>query len=153
MQQDSEGIYDPAFWPYAMTALEDRIRAAETGGGGKRGTVLSLAFEKVRADDETKVRNFEGTIELYNFQTGTYDEIADWQLDFESDPALEMQYVNGDNQIRVRYRLSEEKKGEEYHENYGYYEAPNLIVKAKEIPSDQYLEKLLAEEPNADTEN
>ena len=153
MQQDSEGIYDPAFWPYAMTALEDRIRAAETGGGGKRGTVLSLAFEKVRADDETKVRNFDGTIELYNFQTGTYDEIANWQLDFESDPALEMQYVNGDNQIRVRYRLSEEKKGEEYHENYGYYEAPNLIVKAKEIPSDQYLEKLLAEEPNADTEN
>lgn len=153
MQQDSEGIYDPAFWPYAMTALEDQIRAAETGGGGKRGTVLSLAFEKVRADDETKVRNFDGTIELYNFQTGTYDEIANWQLDFESDPALEMQYVNGDNQIRVRYRLSEEKKGEEYHENYGYYEAPNLIVKAKEIPSDQYLEKLLAEEPNADTEN
>ena len=153
MQQDSEGIYDPAFWPYAMTALEDRIRAAETGGGGKRGTVLSLAFEKVRADDETKVRNFDGTIELYNFQTGTYDEIANWQLDFESDPALEMQYVNGDNQIRVRYRLSEEKKGEEYHENYGYYEAPNLIVKAKEIPSDQYLEKLLSEEPNADTEN
>lgn len=153
MQQDSEGIYDPAFWPYAMTALEDRIRAAETGGGGKRGTVLSLAFEKVRANDETKVRNFDGTIELYNFQTGTYDEIANWQLDFESDPALEMQYVNGDNQIRVRYRLSEEKKGEEYHENYGYYEAPNLIVKAKEIPSDQYLEKLLAEEPNADTEN
>ena len=60
--------------------------------------------------------------------------------------------MNADNQIRVRYRLSEEEKGEEYHENYGYYEAPNLIVKAKEIPPEQYLENLLAEEPNADTE-
>lgn len=46
MQPDSEGIYDPAFWPYAMTALEDKIQAAETGGGGKRGTILSLVFEK-----------------------------------------------------------------------------------------------------------
>ena len=53
----------------------------------------------------------------------------------------------------MRYRLSEEEKGEEYHENYGYYEAPNLIVKAKEIPPEQYLENLLVEEPNADTEN
>lgn len=44
--------------------------------------------------------------------------------------------MNADNQIRVRYRLSEEEKGEEYHENYGYYEAPNLIVKAKEIPPE-----------------
>ena len=34
-----------------------------------------------------------------------------------------------------------------------YYEAPNLIVKAKEIPPEQYLENLLAEEPNVDTEN
>lgn len=37
MQPDSEEIYDPAFWPYAMTALEDKIQAAETGGGGKTG--------------------------------------------------------------------------------------------------------------------
>ena len=153
MQPDSEGIYDPAFWPYAMTALEDKIQAAETGGGGKRGTILSLAFEKARTEDGTKIRNFNGIIELYNFQTGTYDEISDWEIDFASDPALEAQYVNADNQIRVRYRLSEEEKGEEYHENYGYYEAPNLIVKAKEIPPEQYLENLLAEEPNADTEN
>ena len=153
MQPDSEGIYDPAFWPYAMTALEDKIQAAETGGGGKRGTILSLAFGKARTEDGTKIRNFNGTIELYNFQTGTYDEISDWEIDFASDPALEAQYVNADNQIRVRYRLSEEEKGEEYHENYGYYEAPNLIVKAKEIPPEQYLENLLAEEPNADTEN
>ena len=36
---------------------------------------------------------------------------------------------------------------------YTSYEAPNLIVKAKEIPPEQYLENLLAEEPNADTEN
>ena len=113
MQPDSEGIYDPAFWPYAMTALEDKIRAAETGGGGKRGTILSLAFEKARTDDGTKIRNFNGIIELYNFQTGTYDEISDWEIDFASDPALEAQYVNADNQIRVRYRLSEEEKGEE----------------------------------------
>ena len=153
MQPDSEGIYDPAFWPYAMTVLEDKIQAAETGGGGKRGTILSLAFEKARTEDGTKIRNFNGIIELYNFQTGTYDEISDWEIDFASDPALEAQYVNADNQIRVRYRLSEEEKGEEYHENYGYYEAPNLIVKAKEIPPEQYLENLLTEEPNADTEN
>ena len=45
------------------------------------------------------------------FQTGTYDEISDWEIDFASDPALEAQYVNADNQIRVRYRLSEEEKG------------------------------------------
>ena len=60
MQPDSEGIYDPAFWPYAMTALEDKIQAAETGGGGKRGTILSLAFEKARTEDGTKIRNFNG---------------------------------------------------------------------------------------------
>ena len=52
-----------------MTALEDKIQAAETGGGGKRGTILSLAFEKARTEDGTKIRNFNGIIELYNFQT------------------------------------------------------------------------------------
>ena len=112
-----------------------------------------VPFEKARTEDGTKIRNFNGIIDLYNFQTGTYDKISDWEIDFASDPALEAQYVNADNQIRVRYRLSEEEKGEEYHENYGYYEAPNLIVKAKEIPPEQYLENLLTEEPNADTEN
>ena len=40
-----------------MTALEDKIQAAETGGGGKRGTILSLAFEKARTEDGTKIRN------------------------------------------------------------------------------------------------
>ena len=136
-----------------MTALEDKIQAAETAGGGKTGEPFFRLLSGKPARSGTKIRNFNGIIELYNFQTGTYDEISDWEIDFASDPALEAQYVNADNQIRVRYRLSEEEKGEEYHENYGYYEAPNLIVKAKEIPPEQYLENLLAEEPNADTEN
>ncbi len=158
---DRTGIASPDFWPEAMHSMQDRIQAAESGVGEKRGTILSIRFQKALQEEDSHFHNFDGTIELYNFKTEEYEELTDWGTDFTDEPSLLAQYVNDENQIRVRYRLSEEEKTEEYHKNYGYYETPNLIVTAEKLPTEEYLKNLFADETiteetektNADTEN
>ncbi len=152
------GLASPDFWPEAMHTMQDRILAAENGVGEKRGTILSIRFQKALSEKNQHFRNFDGTIELYNFKSEEYEELSDWEIDFTDQPSLRDQYVNDENQIRVRYRLSDEEKSEEYHQKYGYYEAPNLIVTAEKLPTEEYLENLfadaaIAEETYADTEN
>lgn len=149
---ERSGLASSDFWPYAMQTMQNRIFAAESGLGEKRGTILSLSFQKA-IRKEKNFHNFDGTIELYNYKSGEYEELSDWTVDFTDQPSLLEQYVNEENQIRVRYRLSDEAKAEKYHQRYGYYEGPNLVVKAKRRPTEEYLENLFAEEINADTEN
>lgn len=153
--ENTSFLTEPDFWTRAMHTMQERIWEAESGAGEKRGQILSLTFEKAVSEEEasSNAQNFDGTIELYNYKKETYEELTDWKIDFSKQPELREAYVNDQNQVRVRYRLSKQTQEEEYHQKYGYYEAPNLIVKAEKLPVDTYLEKLFSEGSNADTEN
>lgn len=104
-----------------------------------RGEILSLEFKKTEEKEDYR-DNFDGTIEIYNYWTGDYEVLENWKLDFTSDTALSMKYLDH-NRIRVRFTVPDQK--EEQADNCSdYYRVPTLIVKAREYSVEQYLQSV-----------
>ncbi|MCI5648179.1 MAG: hypothetical protein MR332_01905 [Fusicatenibacter sp.] len=130
------------FMYHVFNDYDETIRQNTSGINEKpRGEILSLEFLKSEKEDMYR-ESFDGTIEIYNYWTGDYEVLDEWKMDFSSDDIFSVKYLN-QNQIRIRYTLpdtDEEQEGSQT--STGYYSVPTLVVKAREYPTEQYLQSV-----------
>ena len=74
---------------------------------------------------------FDGKIEVYNYGTGAYEELENWELtDSSVEKGIPSPYLRNGNQLKIRYSLSEENLSSEYYQKMRSYQMPDLIVTA-----------------------
>lgn len=122
---------------YIRTMMEDPEELLSL----QENLIVDIRFEQPEVLIEDWAA-FDGKIEVFNYSTGVYEELENWELtDNSVEKGIPSPYLRNGNQLRIRYSLSEENLTSAYYQRMGSYQMPDLIVTAVPMGDSENLQE------------